>query len=78
MQRTALIAGATGLVGSCLLPLLLQGGRYERVVALVRTATGVVHPRLQEVLTNFSRFADLHYYESGAILRMAAQAGEIK
>jgi uncharacterized protein YbjT (DUF2867 family) len=59
MQRTALIAGATGLVGACLLQLLLQGGRYERVVALVRTATGVVHPRLQEVLTNFSRLADL-------------------
>lgn len=59
MQRTALIAGATGLVGSCLLPLLLQGGRYKRVVALVRTSTGIVHPRLQEVQTDFSRLADL-------------------
>lgn len=59
VQRTALIVGATGLVGSCLLPLLLQGGRYERVVALVRTSTGIIHPCLQELQINFNRLADL-------------------
>jgi uncharacterized protein YbjT (DUF2867 family) len=35
-MATALIAGATGLVGSRLLELLLQSGDYDRVIALSR------------------------------------------
>jgi len=34
--RTALLAGATGLVGRALLPLLLASGRYRRVHVLLR------------------------------------------
>jgi uncharacterized protein YbjT (DUF2867 family) len=47
--RRAWLAGATGLVGRALLPLLLDCERYERVHALVRRATPdlPVHPRLQ-------------------------------
>ena len=37
-SRSALIAGATGAVGSCLLKLLLSSPRYERVYALSRRA----------------------------------------
>ena len=36
LPRTALLAGATGLIGRALLPLLLRGDRYERVHVLVR------------------------------------------
>lgn len=35
-SRTALLAGATGLVGHALLPLLLAGKRYRRVHVLLR------------------------------------------
>ena len=36
--RTALLAGATGLVGGALLPMLLAGERYQRVHVLLRRA----------------------------------------
>ena len=50
---SALIAGATGLVGRSLLDLLLMSGRYERVVALVRHRLMVAHPKLVEVKIDF-------------------------
>ena len=45
----ALILGATGLVGSHCLRLLLEDPRYDRVFALVRRSTGVESEKLREV-----------------------------
>ncbi len=56
---TACIAGASGLVGSHLLPLLLDGGRYERVVAAGRRPLGLRHHRLEEVIAGFGALPDL-------------------
>lgn len=44
-MKVALIAGATGLVGSHLLTLLLSGDRYEKVIAITRKPLPD-HPRL--------------------------------
>ena len=55
MPKTALIAGASGLVGSQLLPLLLASGRYSRVVALGRRPLPMVHPKLEQRLVDFDR-----------------------
>ena len=52
-MKTALIAGATGLVGSHLLPLLLSGDRYERVIAITRKPLPE-HPRLVQVNIDMS------------------------
>ena len=52
-----LLAGATGLVGSRLLPLLLADG--HEVVSLGRRACGVVHPGLQEIRTDFAAISPL-------------------
>src|SRR5262245_42120304 len=49
-SRTALIAGATGLVGSACLRRLLEERRYHRVVALVRRPLAISHPKLQVAL----------------------------
>jgi len=46
--RSALIAGATGLVGSHVLRLLLNGPRYTSVSALVRRPLGIEHAKLRE------------------------------
>ncbi|QJX47410.1 NAD-dependent epimerase/dehydratase family protein [Hymenobacter taeanensis] len=48
MQKTALIAGASGLVGSQLLPLLLASDRYSRVIAVGRRPLPLVHPKLEQ------------------------------
>ena len=42
--RSALLAGATGLVGRELLPLLLANPRYTRVQVLVRPSSSVIKP----------------------------------
>ena len=38
MPKTALLAGATGLIGSQLLPLLLNSERYDKVIVVGRRA----------------------------------------
>lgn len=51
---TALIAGGSGLVGGELLQQLLAAAEYECVIALVRRRLDVVHPKLVQVVVDFS------------------------
>ncbi|GAA4016232.1 oxidoreductase [Hymenobacter fastidiosus] len=48
LQKTALIAGASGLIGSQLLPLLLASDRYAKVIAVGRRPVPHVHPKLDQ------------------------------
>jgi len=52
--RTALIAGASGLVGRELLAMLLASSEYGRVVALVRRPGLLKHPKLEERVVDFA------------------------
>lgn len=52
-MTTAVMIGATGLVGSQLLIQLLHDERFGRVVTLGRTATGQSHPKLEDHQINF-------------------------
>ncbi len=47
-MRIAVIAGATGLVGSTLLDQILADERYARVIALSRRDLPLSHPRLEK------------------------------
>ncbi|MCK4579349.1 MAG: NAD(P)H-binding protein [Candidatus Marinimicrobia bacterium] len=58
-EKTALLVGATGLVGSHLLQQLLEGGYYSQVRVLVRRPLGVEHPRLDVQVVDFE---NLHKY----------------
>ena len=51
MRKTALLAGATGLIGSHLLPLLLASERYSKVIVVGRRALPQHHPKLVQVVT---------------------------
>lgn len=53
--RSALVLGATGLVGGLCLDLLLADPAWSRVTALVRRPSGRAHPRLTEVVADFER-----------------------
>ncbi|MDH4175901.1 MAG: NAD(P)H-binding protein [Betaproteobacteria bacterium] len=55
--RAALLAGATGLVGSFLLERLLVSPRYARVVVWARRDIGVTHPKLAVEIVDFERLA---------------------
>ncbi|HQV40375.1 MAG: NAD-dependent dehydratase [Flavobacteriales bacterium] len=48
MSKTILLAGATGLVGSACLPLLLADERVGKVAALVRRPLDLQHPKLEQ------------------------------
>jgi uncharacterized protein YbjT (DUF2867 family) len=52
-RRTALLAGASGLVGGHLLQRLLADPRYKRVITVSRKALGIEHPKLRPLITDF-------------------------
>ena len=52
-ERTALVAGGSGLVGSRLLQLLLNASEYTRVTALSRRPLPLDHPRLANRVARF-------------------------
>jgi len=54
MQKTALLAGATGLIGTALLPLLLADARYTKVVVVGRRPVALAHPKLVQIVTELS------------------------
>ena len=51
--KTAIIIGATGLVGNHLMLRLLNDDDFEKVKIFVRTSTGIKHPKLEEHMINF-------------------------
>lgn len=59
MQKTALLAGATGLIGSQLLPLLLASERYDKVVVVGRRPVPTIHPKLVQVVTELDKLEDV-------------------
>ena len=64
MGKTALIAGASGLIGKELVTYLLNGKEYTNVVALVRTPLHIKHDKLQERVLNFDELtAHKEYFQ---------------
>ena len=53
--KTAIIIGATGLVGNHLLLRLLNDDQFDNVKIFVRTSTGIKHPKLNEHVINFDK-----------------------
>jgi uncharacterized protein YbjT (DUF2867 family) len=62
MQKTALILGATGLVGSHLLYRLLESEAYGKVIILVREVLAIKHEKLLQVAVNFEHLLDYADY----------------
>jgi len=56
--RSALIAGASGLVGGHCLDLLLKDESYHGVVALVRKKLPLEHPKLRQEIVDYERLTE--------------------
>ncbi len=54
-RRTALVAGATGLIGSHLVDDLLKEDSYIRVILLTRSGTNKQQEKIEEKIINFDR-----------------------
>jgi uncharacterized protein YbjT (DUF2867 family) len=55
--KTAILAGATGLIGAQLLQQLLEHPAYAQVIALVRRPLGLTHPKYREILFDFDQMS---------------------
>src|SRR5579864_3709948 len=56
---TALVVGATGLVGRQCLKTLLDRGDYQQVIAFTRRPLALQHPRLVETIIDFDKLEDI-------------------
>ena len=68
MANKAILAGASGLIGSALLEILLQQPDYDEVVILVRNLLPVKHPKLNQVQINFNALNNYSSYITGHAL----------
>ena len=57
-MKTALIAGATGLVGKQCLYQLLESDQYSKVIALVRKPLNIKNTKLTEVVVDFNQLTN--------------------
>ncbi len=55
MSNKVIIAGASGLIGSKLLNILLQGPGYDEVLILVRKELPVQHEKLVQLVIDFDQ-----------------------
>jgi uncharacterized protein YbjT (DUF2867 family) len=53
MGKTAIVAGATGLIGKQLVNMLVAESHYEKVIALLRTDINLDDPKLEKRKINF-------------------------
>jgi uncharacterized protein YbjT (DUF2867 family) len=68
MCKKAIVVGASGLIGSELLTLLLADKEYDRVVALVRKPLQLVHAKLDQIAIDFDKLNDYAHLINGDVL----------
>lgn len=70
-QVSAVVVGATGLVGSQIVQQALEDARFGEVVTLGRRRTGIEHPKLTEYVIDFERPEDWAELVRGDVLLSA-------
>jgi uncharacterized protein YbjT (DUF2867 family) len=65
MSKKAIIAGASGLIGSELLKILLGDPEYSEVLAIVRTPLELSHPKFNQIAINFDRLDEYTHLITG-------------
>src|SRR4051812_1542384 len=60
--RTAILVGATGLVGGALLEMLIADISFKRIITFSRRPLSIQHPKVEVVETDFIDFYSLEKY----------------
>lgn len=64
-QKTAIIAGASGLIGRSLTQLLIKSDDYGQIIALVRKPLGIQHEKLKEYTVDFNTLKEMEDFPNG-------------
>lgn len=62
-MKTALIAGATGLIGRELIQKLADSDHYRLIYSLTRKKSGIVHEKIRELVIDFDTISQLKFDE---------------
>lgn len=65
--KTALVLGASGLVGNHLLQLLLES-EFEKIWVVVRKALPIQHPKLIQIINDFEQLQSIEITEKVSVL----------
>jgi uncharacterized protein YbjT (DUF2867 family) len=65
---SALVIGATGLVGSHLVSNLIKDGRFSEIIIFVRRATGLNDPKLRQHIIDFEQPSQWQHLVKGDVL----------
>jgi uncharacterized protein YbjT (DUF2867 family) len=57
-KKTAIISGATGLVGEQLLTQLLSDPAYQKIIVVVRKPLTIIHEKLEQMLIDFDKLPE--------------------
>lgn len=66
-MKTALVIGATGLVGKQLTQQLLADDRFSKVIVFGRRALGIANPKLEEHLIDFDKTEEWQHLVKGDV-----------
>ena len=58
-MKTAIVAGATGLIGRELVQKLILSDEYRMIYLISRRATGFTHEKIMELITDFDHLSEL-------------------
>ncbi len=67
-MKTAVVFGASGLIGSQLLPILFADPDYDLVLVFTRKSLGLVAAKLEEVITDFKDLDSLRAQVKGDVV----------
>jgi uncharacterized protein YbjT (DUF2867 family) len=67
-MKKAIVIGATGMVGTQLIQLLIENEDFSEIVTLVRRKSGVSNPKLTEYIINFDEPETWKNYVTGDVL----------
>tara|TARA_R110002050_G_scaffold80768_1_gene172738 strand:- start:50983 stop:51642 length:660 start_codon:yes stop_codon:yes gene_type:complete len=67
-NKTAIVIGATGLVGKQLVSQLLSHSKFSKVVLLVRRSTGITHSKMEEMIIQFDELENHKTQIKGDVL----------
>ena len=67
-MKTAILLGASGLVGSALLKQLIDDPEYIRIIAIVRKPFKINHPKIKQMVVDFNKPESFKDHIKGEVL----------